>query len=596
MIQNKVTTFMCGIGDEAHMVDDLVLKYTTMKSARAVWEAEVDETRTYIFATDTRRTVQPVGEFANSTTIPKLAQIRNNINTSYEEHLFPNTDWIQWTAEDADSISKDKADAIKSYVRTKAEDSGLESVVSQLVEDWTDTGLCAVETYYAKETSKDTMGNPVAGYEGPRAARIDPNDVVYDVTAADLESAMKCVRSVHTMASLKKLSVENPQLLSQEMFQTIKARREQARGALMGATGKPTYLMNQLRRAGHGATIDMVQRDEFELLTFYGDFYDDKTDTLYANYRIIVLDRAVILDKQPISSFTGKHSIKLAVWERREGTLAPMGPLARIIGLQYKLDKLENIRSDKFDMLANPPLVERGDVQQIGVRGKPGCRYKVEEDGDVRELTESAVALNADTQIQFTLQLMDELAGNPKESIGQRTPGEKTKFEVQLLDAGQNKLFRNKIKRFEKEVLSPILQEYLAIGRQNLSSTDLIRVLDDDLGVVNMTDVTADDIAGRGKLRARGSSIFAQKANALQNIITIQQSVGNLIAPHTSTAKLAKTVEALADLGEYGIYIKGIGIQEQNELKRMANVSADNSTEVDLTEASVKNDPQISNP
>lgn len=593
MITNKVNTFMRGMGDEASLVNQLTELYTSMKSARQVWEEECDEVMKFLFATDTRKTVQPVAEFKNSTTIPKLAQVRNNIITSYDEHLFPNTDWIQWQAEDANSVSEDKVALIKSYTKTKAEDSDLEAVMNQLVVDWTDRGIACCETYHVNVVGRDGQDNPVQQYAGPKCQRLDPYDVVYDVVAPTLAEATKVVRSMHTLGSLKKMSIENPEMLSPDTFATIKQRRAEQRSYVVDANGKSTKLTAQLIRAGHGDTIQTVLRDEFEILTFYGDFYDKETDTLYSNHRIVVLDRAIILEKKPITSLTGTHNVHIAVWEMREGTLAPIGPLARIIGLQYKLDKLENLRADKFDLLANPPLVMVGDVTMTGVKGTPNCTYHAEEGGDVRELTESAMALQADTQIQFTLALMDELSGNPKESIGQRTPGEKTKFEVQLLDAGQNKTFRNKVKKFEKEILSPVLQDYLEQGRRNLSGTDLIRVMDDKLGAVDFQNITRDDIAGHGKIRAKGSSIFAQKANALQNLVTIVSSpLGQLMAPHTSAIRLTKTVEELADLKDYGIYLEGIGIQEAQQLQRLSSQSASKTDEVVMNQEDVTNDPE----
>lgn len=597
MITNKVNSFMRGMGDEALLVDQLTELYTSYKNARQVWEDECDETMKYVFATDTRKTVQPVADFKNSTTIPKLAQVRNNIITSYDEHLFPNTDWIQWQAQDAASVSEEKVSKIKSYTKTKAEDSDLEAVINQMVIDWTDRGIACCETFHTNVVGKDGMGNAVQQYMGPKCQRLDPYDVVYDVTAPTLKEATKVVRSTHTLGSLKKMTIENPQMLSPETFAKIKARRQEMRSYVMDANGKNTRLTTQLVRAGHGDTINTIMRNEYELLTFYGDFYDEHTDVLYSNHRIVVLDRAIILEKTPIESLTGKHAVHIAVWEMREGTLAPIGPLSRILGLQYKLDKLENLRSDKFDLLANPPLVMVGDVTQTGVKGTANCVYHVEEGGDVRELTESAMALQADTQIQFTLALMDDLAGNPKESIGQRTPGEKTKFEVQLLDAGQNKTFRNKVKKFEKEILTPVLQDFIELGRRNMSGTDLIRVMDDKLGAVDFQDITADDIAGRGKIRARGSSIFAQKANALQNIMTITNSaLGQIMAPHTSATRLTKAVEELADLKDYGIYLEGIGIQEQQSLQRLATRSQDKTDESNLSQEDVTNDPEAPQP
>lgn len=590
---NDVVSMMRGVGEESAFVDQLVNLYTDYKNARSRFEAENDEVLKFVFATDTRGTVQQSAEFKNTTTIPKLAQVRNNIITSYEEHLFPNSDWVQWDAASADAVMKEKADVVKSYVATKAADSGLKATTSLLVQDWTDRGFCAAEVFFANEMHEDADGNPVQGYYGPRAKRLNPNDVFYDVLATDIEHATKCVRSTYTLGGLKKLSQENPEILSPEQFDMIRARRKELAGAVVDANGKETYITKQLYRAGFGDMVDYLLGDKYELLTFYGNFYDEENDVLYDNHRIQVLDRAIILSKKPITSMTGKHNVFIGVWEYREGTLAPIGPLHRIVGLQYKLDKLENQRADKFDQLINPTIVEVGDVEFYGTRGKPGGRYKVEEGGDVKELVESAVVLQADTQIQFTLALMDELSGNPKESIGQRTPGEKTKFEVQLLDTGQNKMFRNKVKKFEDEVLTPILQEYLAIGRRNLNQTDIVKIYDQEMETVAFHTITRDDLNISGRLRAAGATIFAERANALQNLSMIANT--NLMAltnQHWSRIKLAKTIEDLSGLKQYELVFPNIGIQEDQQTKRLAQQSQDKTAENALTGEDVTNGPE----
>lgn len=590
---NDVVSLMGGCGTEAAFVDHLVGLYTSYKAARSRWEEECDEVSKYIFATDTRSTVQQSAEFKNTTTIPKLAQVRNNIITSYEEHLFPNTEWVQWDAASQDAASKEKADIVKSYTQTKVEDSNLRGVAGQLVQDWTDRGLCAAEVIFVNETHQDSEGNPVAGYYGAKAVRLDPYDVVYDVLATDLEHATKGVRSVYSLGGLKKLSIDSPEVLSPESFEFVKNRRGEVRGALIDAKGSETLITRQLRRAGHGDTVDYMLSDKYELLTMYGSFYDETADVLYDDYRIQILDRAIILSKEPITSLTGKHSVKIAVWEQREGTLAPIGPLARIVGLQYKVDKLENQRSDKFDQLINPTIVERGDVEFFGVRGQPGGRYRVEEDGDVRELVESAVVLQADTQIQFTLALMDDLSGNPKESLGQRTPGEKTKFEVQLLDSGQNKLFRNKVKKFESEMLTPIIQEYLAIGRRNLNQTDLVKILDPEMGTMMFHQITRDDLNISGRLRAAGATIFAERANALQNLAQLSNTnLMQMTQQHWSRKALARTIEELAGLKQYELVFPNIGVQEDQETQRLAQQSQEKTTENGLTGEDVTNGPE----
>lgn len=573
---------------EDSMVRTLVHDYTSMKNARASWEAEIDELITYLDATDTRTTTNSKLPFKNSTTINKISQIRQNIVTAYMEHLLPNRKWVQWQALTEDDNAKDKREAIENYVRFKAEKSGLEGVLEQLADDYTVFGITVTHTRHITRTQTDVNGNPSLLYTGAVAQRINPMDFVFDVTAPDIKSARKCIRSVYTLGGLRQMVGEDSDsLITEEQFQKIRDFRTQIKGIISdSSTGKRSY--NALIKAGFGDVLSYVMDNTVEILTFYGDFYDEESDTLLNNHEIVVVNRQFIAKKQSIDTWSGSQNLHVALWDTRGDSLAPMGPLSRIVGLQYKVDKLENLRADIFDKIADPATVEIGDVRRHGKMGAPGFRYEVDEGGDVKYLTPPTQALNADLQIQNTLALMEDLSGAPREAIGQRTPGEKTKFEVQLLDQGQSKLFRRKVKQFERDLLTPVITDYLEMGRKNIDSSDVISVFNDSLGSESFLNVTQTDLSGQGTLVARGATLFAEKANALQNLLSISNS--NLYAntrQHWSSIKLARTIESLADLEDFDLITENIGVQEQNKTARLANTAQNTTEEVALTEGNI---------
>ena len=53
------------------------------------------EIRNYVFATDTRTTSNQTLPWKNSTTLPKLCQIRDNLHSNYVSALFPNDEWLR---------------------------------------------------------------------------------------------------------------------------------------------------------------------------------------------------------------------------------------------------------------------------------------------------------------------------------------------------------------------------------------------------------------------------------------------------------------------------------------------------------------------
>ena len=53
-----------------------------------------EELRRYIYATDTRQTSNATLPWKNTTTVPKLCQIRDNLNANYMASIFPSVDGL----------------------------------------------------------------------------------------------------------------------------------------------------------------------------------------------------------------------------------------------------------------------------------------------------------------------------------------------------------------------------------------------------------------------------------------------------------------------------------------------------------------------
>ena len=89
-----------------------------------------------------------------------------------------------------------------------------------------------------------------------------------------------------------------------------------------------------------------------EILTFYGDIFDTVTQTMATNRKIVVIDRMYISSDEPISSWLGESPIYHAAWRSVPDNLYGMGPLENLVGMQYRMDHLENLRADVFDLNA----------------------------------------------------------------------------------------------------------------------------------------------------------------------------------------------------------------------------------------------------
>jgi len=247
-----------------------------------------------------------------------------------------------------------------------------------------------------------------------------------------------------------------------------------------------------------------------------------------------------------------------------------MGPLDNLVGMQYRLDHLENLKADVFDLIAYPPLKIIGEVEQFD--WAPGAEIHIDEQGDVQMMAPDTQALNADTQIAILERKMEEFAGAPREAMGVRSPGEKTAFEVAELQNAASRIFQEKITNFERLCLEPLLNSMLEQARRNMDTGDVVRTMDDDLGVSKFIEITKEDITAKGKLRPIGARHFAAQAQLVQNLNGIFNSpIGQLIAPHVSSKRLARVLEDTLGLDQFDLIQDNVAVFEQMETQRLVS-------------------------
>src|SRR6266576_2036692 len=186
-----------------------------------------------------------------------------------------------------------------------------------------------------------------------------------------------------------------------------------------------------------------------EILTFYGDWYDYVNDDFQKNRVIMVIDRHKLICDKPNPSFFGYPPIFHVPWRKKQDNLWGMGPLDNLIGMQYRMDHVEIMKADCFDLITYPVQKVKGFVEDY--TWQPGEKIFTSDEGDVEMVVPDVNALQANLEIQNLERLMEEMAGAPREAMGFRTPGEKTKYEVQRLENASARVFQNKIKQFEEQ-------------------------------------------------------------------------------------------------------------------------------------------------
>ena len=526
---------------------------------RGPWIEEKKELRNYVYATDTRTTGNAKLPWSNSTTTPKLTQIYDNLKANYTASLFPSNDWMEWQGTDNDGATKAKRDFIQAYMENKLAQSDFRNVVDRLVDDFILAGNCFATVEWDRNFTELESGESVEGYIGPRLVRISPYDIVFDPTASDFASTPKIVRSIKTLGEVQ-ADFEKKGMMD-TFDEMIRVRNEV--GAAVNTTKSEGFVAD-----GFGSIENYYGSSYVEFLTFYGDMYDRHEGKLHRNRIITIVDRAYVVEDMANPSWLGTAPVFHAGWRSRPDNLYAMGPLDNLVGMQYRIDHLENLKADVFDQIALPMLKIRGDVEDFEYM--PAGRVYIGEEGDVTPLVPDATALNADFQIQALENKMEELAGAPRQAMGLRTAGEKTAFEVQTLDNAANRIFNHKTAKFEMEFLEPALNAMLEAARRNMNFLDTISVVDDDTGVQLFQQITKEDIAAKGKLVPMGARHFAEKAKRMQTLQQIMQlkSMDPTVGAHMSGKLIAKIFSE--ELDEQALFGENISVFEQMETQKAA--------------------------
>lgn len=567
MARNQVLTLEESL-DRDRLAVQIADMFTEWEMRRSPWMNAKQEVRDYIFATDTSRTTNAENGWKNSTHIPKLCQIRDNLYANYIAALFPHDRAIKWEGDDKSSATVQKRKAIEAYINNKIRQSDFVQEIEKCVYDFIDYGNAFGMVEYVNESHEDPdTGERIQGYRGPRVVRLSPLDVVFNPAAASFKETPKIIRSLCTLGALKKQIEINPE---KGYLEEVFSKSMETRRGLSSASPSDYHKSKDFQMSGFGSYLDYFKSQYVEVLDFYGDVYDEETGELLENQVITVIDRAFVLRKQENPSWLGADSIFHVGWRMRQDTLVAMGPLDNLVGLQYRIDHLENAKADAMDLIIHPVMKVKGFVEDFDYQ--PNARIYVGDEGDVEFMRPDTTVLSADTQIMLYEQKMEEMAGAPKQAMGFRTPGEKTAFEVQILENGANKVFLNKTSYFERVFLEPILNSMLEVGRRLMGPSEDIRTPDPDFNTQIFSTVTREDITARGKIRPIGARHFARNANLLQNLVQLMntpvaQDQG--IRTHISGKRMAFLIEELLDLEQFDLVRENVGVEESLETQQL---------------------------
>jgi hypothetical protein len=555
-------------------------KFQEWDVLRQTWRSNSAETRKYLFARDTTQTSNVDLPWKNKTTTPKLTQIRDNLIANYEASLFPKRKWLFWEGGDEDSASKDKRDSIEAYITYVIGQPDFKKNIRKILTDYVDDGNCIVMPEWVDNRHEVKIGRTDTvlklGYVGPTVRRVAPLDIVFNPIASSFTESPKIIRKVATMGEVKEmleaLTTEETKDTIQNLWNYMKEIRNVSASTPSGSfTEKDTYL----KMDGFSSYQAYLGSGYVELLYFYGDFYDIQNDIFYKNHKIIVADRHKVISKEPNPSYFGTAPIYHAGWRVRQDNLWAMGPLENLIGMQYRIDHLENMKADVLDLVGYPLLKIKGYVEDF--EWQPMERIICGDDGDVEMIAPPYQVLQLDNEIKNYMETMEAMAGSPKESMGFRNPGEKTMYEVQRIENAYNRIFQNKIAQFEEFVLEPLLNAMLEMARRNMEETQ-VSIFNDQLTLNTFKSLTPEDITGVGRLYPLAARHFAEQAEVLQNLNTFVNSAmyqDPTVRVHFSGVKMAQMIEEFFQIEDYKVVQPYVQVSEIADMQRLQQAATE---------------------
>jgi hypothetical protein len=550
------------------LIDEM---WTSLNMEKMRWLENSREVRAYLSQTTTDDT--EVGQslpWKNKTTIPKLTQISDNLQAFYMSAMLSDEEWFRF--EGADEKSHNKAQLIERWLRTKLRMGGFRDDLEKLVRDWIYYGNCFGGIQYTRQTVKSLVTEEnLETFVGPKLFRISPLDVVIDPRAASFDDSLFIYRKWVPIVDIIRHNDRHPSIpYDPEAIENIKKFRGQ---------GAPDDWIDFIKESGlqidgFDLFADYLRSQYVEVLEFWGDVYLEDEGEVLENYVVTIADRMWELRRSPNPSWSGKKPFIHVGWRSVPDNLYGQGPMDNLVGMQYRVDHLENLKADTFDQIVHPALAIIGDEIDAGsFEWGPGARLYLPEGGSVTVLKPDASVLQTNSEIANYFNLMEEMAGSPREMAGFRTPGEKTAFEVGVLQQGAERLFNDRINHFESFGIERALQLMFEIGVRNMDPVDIARTFNDDTGALELLEFTRDDVVADGIFKAVGSKHFAarnKRIQELQGMLNMIQGIPS-VAVHVSGWKIARMIEQELGFERYGLVDQHVAIQEELQSQVVAS-------------------------
>lgn len=551
------------INELATKIADMYRNFNDQRSAALLLGQEV---RNYIFATNINSTTSQNVDTSNRTHIPKLTELSDTLQSNYWESIFGEANFFVFNGEGEDDRAKAKM--IEAWIRIKLEQKKFRQTVGRLlVADFVIYGNVFIEVDYVVE--RDDFNKVV--FKGIVIRRISPLDIVFDAQAESFKDSPKIRKRLVHIADLAELPTKFPNAKYEKgtINKLIKSRQTGIREDWVETLHQENIMMD-----GFNSFEDYFKQDFVEILTYRGDIYDPTTGKIQKHRIIEVADRVHVIRNETNPSPVGFSGISHIPWRIRPDNLWGMGALDNLAGMQYRVNKLENIKADVLDLHGHPIVIHKGgeSLDNLGDIYKPGEFVDLAADEElIFESPDANILQYADSHIATYFSLMEDFAGAPPEERGIRTPGEKTAEEIRMLDTRGSKLFRDKARVFEAG-LETALKEAFELMLKQFDGEDYVQIFDDLEGQTILAQFSLEDLNARGDFTAQGSKHWDIKNKRKSELAALIGGVlqDPSLKAHVNAWETCKAIEEIYQLKDTNIFERFRGVKDDVTLQAIA--------------------------
>lgn len=521
------------------------------------------EVRKFIYATDTTHTTAITTPWRNKTTRNKLSWIHDKLITHYSKNLMPNEDFFRWKADEDTGVPNEMALRVDEYQKFKVRSKHVRftEFLVECLDDYVSFGNTFANYEFIRRFRKDIVsGEEKLVFQGAKPIRIPPQNVVFDAALQEYVDASICVREIKERVMF---------LDNIEPWYDLEVVEKLRDLDFLNSEIQDWIKKNHLTQDGTDY-LRHVKQGKIELFRYYGHMFNLDTKEWVTNSEILIADHLFVLGVRPIQTFEGIKPVVFSKWRNRTDNLWGQGPLEQIVGLQYRIDHIENLKADSTDMMGMPVIVVKGEGMEEEFTWEPGITWHIPPNAEIEILYPDPKILLFNEEILTYERSMEELAGVPRETAGFRTPGEKTAFEVDQLLSHANIPFEEKLIKFENEFLEPLLNLMLELNLTHIDVDDLRMIFPEDILPATDENIQAlKESISVGRLFALGSKHFKAQQKKIQEVQALIQIAlsSPQTAVHLSSINALLTIQRELGAEDDGLIKFGAGLEEQIGLK-----------------------------